>query len=71
MDKLHELALDALMTTIDRYGGVWSSDWQELRNDLLAPLVSAIRATGSDYEDVWGPAREVLRKAAGQGRWRN
>ena len=64
-EDMDELALDALMATIDRYGGVWSSDREYLRG-LLSPLVSAIGDLSSEYPESWDFAKQVLREAAGR-----
>lgn len=71
MDEHKELALDALMTTLDNYGGVWGGDWRELRNDLLSPLVDAIMTVGAEDSRPEGAsqARQVLRDAAGGANW--
>lgn len=65
IEDTHELALDALMRTIDQYGGVWSNDADELRG-LLSPLVVAIGDLASDYAGTWDRAEQVLREAAGR-----
>ena len=64
MEDQHELALDALMRTIDTYGGVWG-DGEDLRA-LLSPLVGAMMDLGSDYPASWDAAWQTLREAAGR-----
>lgn len=60
-DDATELALDAAMAMLDRYGGVWAIDADYLRGQL-AVIIDAAMTLGSDYgPSAWNEAKITLR----------
>jgi hypothetical protein len=62
-----DLAVNAAVSWLDTYGGLWSGDRDEVRQ-AFAVMFGAAEDLGSDYPETWQPAVDTLEYIAVTGR---
>lgn len=56
----HELAVDAMMAMLERYGGVWGSDREWLRGQVSV-IIDAATMLGMEDPQAWREAEATLK----------